>query len=225
MKIDFHTHTHHSYDSVMHPKKILKLAKKRGLDAIVINDHDTIKGGVEACQLNEDRDLKVIVGAEIRTDAGDITGIFLKEEIKAREVNKVIEEIKGQGGRVILNHPYSHHDLDKINFKKIDFIEGYNGRLEETKNEKAIKLARKHDIPILSGSDAHTYKEVARCWTIVEDLVSLKPITNNHAYSGLFPILLSQYIKSLKKRSIKVGIITTLNLIKYLNNQLISRLN
>ena len=45
MKVDFHIHTKYSYDSLMEPDKIIRNAVKRGLDGIVICDHNTIRGG------------------------------------------------------------------------------------------------------------------------------------------------------------------------------------
>ena len=58
MKIDFHTHTYYSYDSLMKPLKILEIAKKKGLNGIVICDHNTIQGGLETKKLNNDKYFK-----------------------------------------------------------------------------------------------------------------------------------------------------------------------
>ena len=52
MNIDFHTHTHYSYDSLMKPEKILSIAKRKGLDGIVICDHNTIQGGLDVQKAN-----------------------------------------------------------------------------------------------------------------------------------------------------------------------------
>lgn len=205
MIIDFHTHTHHSYDSMMHPAKILKIARSRGLDGIVICDHNTIKGGLEAYELNKGNDdFTVIVAAEIETSIGDVTGLFLKEEIKSREFSEVVDEIKAQGGKVILNHPYKGHDLAGLDYSKIDFIEGYNGRLGTHDNERACELAEKHGIPIISGSDAHVYAEIANCRTKVEDISSLKPVSCEYKRSKQINITKSQYVKALKRKSFKV---------------------
>ncbi len=106
MKIDFHTHTYHSFDSNMKPEVIIKVAKERDLDGIVICDHNTIKGGIEAKSVNKDKNFVVIVGAEIATDAGDVTGLFLSKEIESKKFSEVADEIKKQGGLVLLNHPY-----------------------------------------------------------------------------------------------------------------------
>jgi predicted metal-dependent phosphoesterase TrpH len=199
--IDFHTHSHHSYDCAMNPEKILRLAKERGLDAIVINDHDTIAGGLECKRINKIAGLEVIIGAEIKTSIGDVTGIFLKEEITARNYSDVIAEIKRQGGITILNHPFVAHNLSDVNFDGIDLIEGYNGRVSTTKNELAVQLAKQHNKPIVSGSDAHTYAEVARCRTHYTDFSDLM-LPQKTEYIQCSPIspLKSQFVKAMKKK-------------------------
>ncbi|MEM1122337.1 MAG: PHP domain-containing protein [Bacteroidota bacterium] len=209
MKIDFHTHTHHSYDSRMKPAKILRLAKARGLDGIVICDHNTIKGGIEARQLNTDANFEVIVGAEILTNAGDVTGIFLEKEIEAREFHAVVAEIRSQGGKVILNHPYYAHDLSLVDFSKIDYIEGYNGRCNEKLNQKAVALAQKHNLPIIAGSDAHLYQEVANCVTEVDNLENLQPINCTYKPTKQLYIMLSQYIKAWERKNLSIFISAT----------------
>lgn len=215
MIIDFHTHTYHSYDSLMKPEKILRIAKARGLDGIVICDHNTIKGGLETKRLNKDRDFTVIVGAEIATDAGDITGIFLTKEIESRMFDDVVREIKQQGGKTILNHPYKGHDLSKIDFSMIDYIEGYNSRLDQEHNNRAIQLAQKHNIQVIAGSDAHLYAEIANCKTIIDSIDLLNPGNCEYRPSRQIYVTISQYIKAVKRKSIKVFISATIIQIKY----------
>lgn len=200
MKVDFHTHTHHSYDCDMNPLKILRLAKQRGLDAIVINDHDTIAGGLECEKVNPYSDLKVIVGAEIKTDIGDITGIFLKKEIISRNYLDVVNEIKAQGGLSILNHPFVGHKLDNVDFNVFNLIEGFNGRLSPELNEKAITLAKTYNKPFISGSDSHTYSEIGNCFTIIENDDFLNPISTYYKRCKASAPIHSQLIKARKKK-------------------------
>jgi len=221
MIIDCHIHTHYSYDSVMKPKKILRLAKARGLDGVVICDHDTIKGAIETKKLNKDKKFKVIIGAEIATDAGDITGIFLSKEIESRKFYDVVKEIKQQKGKVILNHPYKGHDLSKIDFSQIDFIEGYNSRLNEKYNNKAIELAEKYNIQIIAGSDAHLYAEIAKCKTFIDGLDSFNILNCKYKPSRQIHITISEYIKSIKKKKMKIFISATIIQIKYSTQQCI----
>ena len=198
----------------MLPEKIVAIAKARGLDGIVICDHDTIRGGIEAQKSNKDPHFQVIVGAEIKTTAGDITGLFLKEEIVSREVNAVLDEIKAQGGRTLLNHPYQAHDLSKIDFDKIDFIEGFNARVSPEQNRKAVELAQRYGKPMLSGSDAHLYGEIGNAYTEVADLRDLVPVKHTTRYSSFYYVARSQYIKALKRKSMSVFLRTTKILIK-----------
>lgn len=200
-RIDFHTHTHHSYDCRMDPVRILTLARERGLNAIVINDHDTIKGGLEARDRNPYPDLEVIVGAEIKTDIGDVTGIYLKEEVQARAYPEVLAEIERQGGLSILNHPFVHHRLAGVDFAGFDLIEGHNGRTDRHRNAQAIELARREGKPFVSGSDAHTYREVAACHTVFEapGIAGLvHPIGHRYRYAGYGSILQSILTKAVK---------------------------
>ena len=215
MIIDFHTHTYHSYDSIMKPEKILRVAKKKGLNGIVICDHNTIRGGIETQKLNSDKDFIVIVGAEIATKAGDISGIFLKEEIISRDVDGVIREIKQQGGKVILNHPYKGHDLSKIDVSQVDFIEGYNARLSAEENEKAVQLAKKYNKPVIAGSDSHLYREIANCKTYIDNIDAFIPFKTECSYSTRLNITISQYIKAWKLKSLKVLFSATIVHVKH----------
>lgn len=215
MKVDFHIHTHHSYDSLMKPEKIIKVAKKRGLDGVVICDHNTVKGGLEAKRANKDKNFTVIVGAEIATDAGDITGIFLTKEIESRTFEEVVKEIRAQNGKVILDHPYKAHDLSKIELSKIDFVEGYNSRLDMKDNQKAIDLAKNHNKPFIAGSDAHLYKEIGNCKTTVKDMASLMPLDHEYKRTKQLYVTLSQYVKAMKRRSLRIFVSATAVQIKY----------
>lgn len=204
MRIDFHTHTYHSYDSIMQPLKIIEKARKQGLNGIVINDHNTIKGGIETQKANPYSDFEVIVGAEIKTDAGDITGIFLKNEIVSRKFKDVCHEIKEQGGLTILNHPFVGHKLDLVDYSLIDLIEGFNSRLSFQKNQLAVKLARELGKPIIAGSDAHCYSEIGLCYTTYDTRDLLKPVDTVYKRTGYFTIPQSQFIKAYKRRDCKL---------------------
>ncbi len=82
MMFDLHIHSKYSHDSYLSPPQIIKIAEKRGLDGIAITDHNTLKGGIETSKINNKDDFIVIVGSEIKTEYGDVIGLFLNEEIK-----------------------------------------------------------------------------------------------------------------------------------------------
>jgi len=157
---DFHIHSKYSLDSVMDPKKILKIAKLKGFDTIAITDHNTIRGAIEAKKLEDIIGIRVIVGSEIRTDIGDLIGLNLEREINEKPWDLVISEIKDQGGIVVLPHPYRDHTMVNEVAKKVDLIEIWNARCHPKQNNKALELATIMRCGTIMGSDAHLYSEL-----------------------------------------------------------------
>ncbi|MEA1907784.1 MAG: CehA/McbA family metallohydrolase [Euryarchaeota archaeon] len=161
MKFDLHIHSKYSYDSFLRPDTIIKVAKKKGLDGVAVTDHNTIKGGIETSNINKDDDFVVIVGSEIKTEYGDVIGLFLTDEIRSRVFVDVVDEIRDQGGLTVLAHPFRKgivfpRDL----LGHVDLIEGFNARSTKNLNQKAIELARGCRIPVTAGSDAHLGFEI-----------------------------------------------------------------
>ncbi len=203
-KIDFHVHTYHSYDSLNRPANIIKHAKKRGLDAVVVVDHETIKGGQETAKL-ESEDILVIPSVEIRTNIGDIVGLWVNQEIESREYHEVIEEIHGQSGLTTLPHPYHLHNLPDDICEHVDLVEINNARAMPGRNKMAAELAAKHNMPTCSGSDGHFTWEIGNAFTEFEDIpgsrdelkeIMFKGRRKNHVkYSNPIGILFGQTLK------------------------------
>ena len=161
MKFDLHIHSKYSSDSLLRPDTIIKIAKKKGLNGVAITDHNTIKGGVEASNVNKDDDFVVIVGSETKTEYGDVLGLFLTDEIRSRVFADVVDEIRDQGGLTVLAHPFRKgivfpRDL----LGHVDLIEGFNARSPKNLNQKAIELARDCRMSVTAGSDAHLGFEI-----------------------------------------------------------------
>ncbi len=167
MNFEFHCHSRYSYDSIASPERILQAAKKKGLDGIAITDHDTIKGVREARSINDDPDFFVISGIEVRTDIGDLIGLFINDEIKSRDCRSVINEIHEQGGLVVLPHPYKGHKNFDFIIGDVDLIEVFNGRAGTEANGRAKELADKYCKPMIVGSDAHFLSEIGRCRVVL----------------------------------------------------------
>ena len=171
MKFDLHIHSKYSYDSFLSPERIIRIARKKGLDGIAVTDHNTIKGGVETSDINKGDDFIVIVGSEMRTEYGDIIGLFLNEEIRSQIFMEVVEEIRDQDGLVVLAHPFRKGIFPTDLLKYIDLIEGFNARSPEGLNRKAEELAGSHGMSMIAGSDAHLWFEIGRGRTIVNSEV------------------------------------------------------
>jgi predicted metal-dependent phosphoesterase TrpH len=173
MKIDLHIHSRYSSDGSLAPEDIVEIARKKGLNGVAITDHDTVQGGLEARKY-ETGDFIVIVGAEIKTERGEVIGLFLSKEIRSQRFEDVIIEIKGQGGLVVVPHPFdsmrrSAFRISDEEANYVDAIEGYNGRsIFQAYNRRAVAFAEKHNLPLVAGSDAHHANEIGLAGIITE---------------------------------------------------------
>jgi predicted metal-dependent phosphoesterase TrpH len=174
--VDFHVHTAYSFDSVTPPKVVIEMARRRGLDAIAITDHDTFKGAIATVEANKYSDFLVIPGIEVKSDLGDIIGLFLKGDIVSRRFGDVIDEIHAQGGVAYVPHPIRTFGADMMPqiqaaYPQIDRWERYNGRYDATEFAQADDAFEALAIRgSLCGSDAHAAWEVGLFRTLFTDL-------------------------------------------------------
>jgi predicted metal-dependent phosphoesterase TrpH len=174
LKYDLHMHTIYSRDGAIKPADAIRIARKRGLDGIAITDHGTIRGGLEAQKLKPDG-IEVICGAEIKTDRGDVIGLFLNEEISQTGHMEVIEAIRRQGGIVVIPHPFdsvrsSAFWLTDKDSKKMDALEAINARcVFRRSNAMAGAYADQFHVCKVGGSDAHFGAEIANAGTLVPE--------------------------------------------------------
>jgi predicted metal-dependent phosphoesterase TrpH len=162
---------------MMPPSKLLELAKKRGLDAIAITDHNRLtlaRGGP----------LPVIAGEEVKTTKGEVIGLFLTEEIlKGLSPEETFDRIREQGGLIVIPHPFDRFRartallLHNVKPPKDSLIEVRNARYIIPRFEQeAFVYAKKHRFSIVAGSDAHTPVEVGRAWTEVPEFSDLEEL-------------------------------------------------
>src|SRR5262249_37734284 len=127
-------------------------------------DHNAFGGALEALDRARGSSLTVIAGEEVKTSGqGEVIGLFLKDEIpRGLSFSDTIAAIRAQGGLVYLPHPFDrrHAIPDPATLHRhladIDVFEVYNARLLfETYNEEALRFARKYNLTMGAGSDAH----------------------------------------------------------------------
>jgi predicted metal-dependent phosphoesterase TrpH len=165
---DLHMHTEHSHDCAVPVAALLDHAEGQGLGAIAITDHNVFGGAREAVELARGRALTVIPGEEVKTDAGEVIGLFLEEAIpRAMSLGDTITAIREQNGVVYLPHPFDRlHTIPDAptlhrHLAEIDVFEVYNARLLfEGFNDEALRFARKYNLTMGAGSDAHVLQGV-----------------------------------------------------------------
>jgi predicted metal-dependent phosphoesterase TrpH len=159
---------------------VLRAAAARGLTHLAITDHDRIDGARQALEIAavEAPDLTVIVGQEIRTSAGDLVGVFLRETVSVGlSPAEAIAAVHDQGGLVGIAHPFDRFRgsvgrgevaaLEAV-AAQVDWIEAWNARLMVGDgNERAAALAKRFGVPGVAVSDAHTTIEIGIASTVV----------------------------------------------------------
>lgn len=169
-RVDCHIHTFRSGDSRLRLAELEDTAVAAGLAAVCITDHGTTAGALEAAESFER--VRVVVGQECRTWAGEIIGLFLSERIPGNlKPAEVVERIKSQGGLVYLPHPFcpSHAGLRQPVVEEliddIDIVEVHNAKAStDAANEEAARFAAAHGKAAAAGSDAHYREFVGRAY-------------------------------------------------------------
>jgi predicted metal-dependent phosphoesterase TrpH len=174
---DFHIHVRYSRDSLLKPRDLVKIASQKGIEVLAVTDHNTLRGGFET--IEEARrihsEIIVIPGMEISTNLGHIIGVFIQENISARNYADALDQIKRQNGLVIIPHPCNKSQkIGENEIAKADLFEAINGRATRKENELALSFGRSLSKPLVAGSDAHFPFEIGRVRTILP----WKP--NNH---------------------------------------------
>ena len=171
-KVETHCHSEYSKDSLSKLEKLIETAQKRGLDKLILTDHNNIQGALKAKAMAPDL---IIVGEEILTTKGEFLAFFVEEEIpRGLEPFDALERLKKQNAFISLSHPFDHlrhgwplADLDALR-PHLDAIEVFNGRSFTKKiNQNALDYAKQYGLAGTVGSDAHTILEVGRSHLIV----------------------------------------------------------
>lgn len=213
LKMDSHIHSEYSPDSFAKIDEILMRAKQRNIDIIAISDHNNTDAYKEVLKKTRNTDILAIPSIEISSSHGHILG-FGCEEMIPRDLSpeETIDKIHDLGGLAVVPHPfcfYRHgllHFYEKYDGLKIDAIETKNARfIAGYCNRKAKKLSERKNLPALGASDAHYYKFVGDCYSLIDcekDIDSvLKAVKNNKTEAhgkGTSNVLLSKYLFEMK---------------------------
>jgi len=173
--VDLHCHSSASFDSLSDPIALTRAAAARGITHLAITDHDRVDGAMRARDAQVPG-INVLIGSEVRTQAGDLIALFIERPIRVGlPPAEAIAAIREQGGLVGIPHPFDGtrgslllNDAFLELLPRVDWIEGWNARLlSPGGNERAATLARDHAIPGVASSDAHSIMEVGNAATIV----------------------------------------------------------
>ncbi len=187
-KGDFHMHSTLSHDGGVSVEEFHNVLKEGLLDVIAITDHNEVDFAID---LHKELGKQVIVGEEIKCQAGDVIGLFVKEKIDyGRTLQWTIDAIKEQGALVYVPHPLEviRDGIGMRNitafWDKIDIIEVFNARcVQPLANRLAQKrfntyqsgsedknINKQPSKATLVGSDSHRINELTRTYNILEEI-------------------------------------------------------
>ena len=213
LTLEFHCHTNASKDSLTEPADLIRAARRRGLDRVVITDHNSIAGAKAAQALDPEL---IIVGEEIMTTKGEILAAFVREEIPAGLTpQETIQILKEQGAFISVSHPFDslrkggwlEADLLEI-IPNVDAIEIFNSRcMDPNFNHRALAFAAKHHLAGTVGSDAHGVIELGRSVVMLDPFTGpdgMRNVIRNAKYktklSPWWVHFISRYASIKKKR-------------------------
>jgi predicted metal-dependent phosphoesterase TrpH len=189
--IDMHLHTTRgASDSGLSPEDLASEAKRRGLTAVHISEHDRLwdRHTLEEYR-HQHGDLLVCNGMEVSTDMGHILSLGLKEYVGGiRQLATLRRVADEQGAFLIVAHPFRHY-FDPVYFRRqgkepftltpeqaaklpvfqlIDAVEVLNGANTLRENLFALRVAKTLGKPGTGGSDAHSTQGIGIFCTVFE---------------------------------------------------------
>lgn len=172
-RADLHVHTAASPDGRSTLDALTAAARRAGLDAIAICDHDLCTP-VPAVQAG----VLLIPACEVSTRAGHITGLFLAQPLDLAALGRLpapeaaVAAIRQAGGLAVIAHPFHRPGRTAADFGfDADGMETANARAAfkvADANEQAAALAARRGLVPVGGSDAHDAKEVGNAYTALD---------------------------------------------------------
>jgi predicted metal-dependent phosphoesterase TrpH len=208
IRLEFHCHTSHSGDGLIDPHKLVQLCQRKGIDRVVVTDHNTTSGARAAYGLDQQR---VIMGEEIMTTGGELLAAFVKEEVPpGLSPIDTIHILREQGAFISVSHPFDPYrkghweELELMEISPlVDAIEVFNARcMRQVYNDLALEFARNQGLLGTVGSDAHAPFEIGRATLLLPDFEDSEGLKDALAYaqpqvqlSGAWVHFFSRYAK------------------------------
>ena len=191
--IDMHIHTTRgASDSSLRPVELARAARRLGLSAVVVTEHDRVWDPLEVARFRQEQSLLLISGMEVSTELGHVLVIGLDKYVPgiryAEELRRIVSDV---GGYMIAAHPFRHYfyriewerqGLEPVNltaeqaaqlplFALVDAVEVLNGGNNAQENAFALEVAQILGKAGVGGSDAHSHQGIGIHTTVFERAV------------------------------------------------------
>jgi predicted metal-dependent phosphoesterase TrpH len=178
VKADLHVHTNYSSDSVITPKELVFYAKKRGLTAVAVTDHNQVEG---ALKISKEANFLIIPGIEVSSLHGHIVGLNVNALIpRDLSADKTVDRIHEAGGIAIACHPFAlfKGSIGNHASEKFDAVEAINASAFpfSRATRKAHQLAERLKLPKVAGTDAHYAPVIGQAYTLIDSEANVEAI-------------------------------------------------
>lgn len=188
--VDMHIHTTRgASDSSLRPVELARAARRLGLSAVVVTEHDRLWDPLEVARFRDEHSLPLINGMEVSTELGHVLVIGLHKYVPgvrhAEELRRIVSEADGY---MIAAHPFRHYfyriewerqGLEPVDltpeeaarlplFGLVDAVEVLNGGNNAQENAFALEVAQVLGKPGVGGSDAHSHQGIGIHTTVFE---------------------------------------------------------
>jgi predicted metal-dependent phosphoesterase TrpH len=165
MIIDMHIHTErYSHCAHMSPDAMARAAVARGLDGVVITEHDVLWSEPERQALQARHpDLTILRGIEVTTHAGHALVYGVTREVTAAfhdpmPLKTLTRRVHAVGGVVFLAHPARYNDRipRAVYHAGLDGLEVRSYNIRRYMERPIEGLQADLGLPGIAGTDAHT---------------------------------------------------------------------
>jgi predicted metal-dependent phosphoesterase TrpH len=145
---------------------MIKKAKKCGLEAIAITDHNKLFSHRKARELSKQYNIMILPGIELGKLGylKHVLAINIEKIPPYFDTHEILEFINDEGGLSIAPHPFSklgYSDYYKYRFHAVEKINGVNWICN-------LRFKSSNDVPKLGSSDAHAQYMLGYTYTQTE---------------------------------------------------------
>ena len=225
MRIDMHLHTRVSFDCESDPAEIVCWAVRKGINALIVTEHDTTEGYADLKAEAEKAGIIVIPGVEHTADRGTHYLVYLTPELPLPSDDmEMIKEVHLRGGLVGIAHPYRsdtgiiYNQIEKNLYTEdetseilssADFIEVFNGKSTIEQNAQALYLASQYpNLKHIGGSDSHHPSTIGAAHTMIAGFRSgnISEIAESFHNLSTKVVTLPELVESTPEKTIKKGV-------------------
>jgi predicted metal-dependent phosphoesterase TrpH len=178
LKCDFHLHSKEDprHQLSYSAKELIDAAAASGYDVISITNHNRVTYSDELAEYASQKGILLIAGVEATVSGKHVLiyGVDGMEEKWDKLTFFDLKRLKARGAFIVAPHPfYPNYNclggfLKRFSglFDAVEYSHLYTKKVNF--NLKAQKFAKKHAMPILGLSDAHSLKQLDYTYTLVD---------------------------------------------------------